>query len=304
MKKLFFIVLLTIAKMLNAQTTLNLYEGAIPNNKDNVRDEINLGGNRFSGVTRPQLLVFLPRKQDSLKTAVIVCPGGGYTYLAAQHEGVDIAKAFNDAGVVAFVLKYRIPKDSFMVHKEIVPLMDAERAMELVKQNAAAWNIDTNRIGIMGFSAGGHLASTFATHFNEVVIANNNHYNLRPAFAVLGYPVINLFEPLAHKGSRDNLLGKDASEDLLKHFSNDLQVTPQTPPTFLVHAMDDKAVPVENSINFYNALKQNKVAGEMYLFQNGGHGFGMNNKTTKTKWFPLMLNWLVSNKMMKGDLLN
>ncbi|MBA4197574.1 MAG: alpha/beta hydrolase [Chitinophaga sp.] len=303
MKKLFFIAFLTIAQMLHAQTIINLYDGIIPNNKENVRDEIDLGEGRIAGVTKPKLIAFLPAKQDSFRTAVIICPGGGYARLAMNHEGYDVAKAFNDAGIAAFILKYRIPNDSFMVHKEIVPLMDAERAMELVKQNAKQWNIDTNRIGIIGFSAGGHLASTLATHFNEVVIENKNRFNLRPAFAILGYPVVNLFEPLAHKGSRDNLLCKTPSEDLLKHFSNDLQVTAQTPPTFLVHAMDDKTVPVENSINFYNALKLNKVAGEMYLFQNGGHGFGLNNKTTKTKWFPLMLNWLVSNKMMKGDLL-
>lgn len=296
--------LLSLSFMSKAQTVIPLYDGIIPNNKPEAKPEINMGNGRIAGVTTPTLTVYLPEKKDSFLTAVIICPGGGYARLATEHEGHEVAKTFNQKGVAAFVLKYRIPADSSMNNKEIVPLQDAERAIQLVREKAKEWNINPDKIGIMGFSAGGHLASTAGTHFNMVVIDNAGNINLRPDFMILGYPVISFADSLAHIGSRDNLIGRNASEEKIKLFSNELQVTAQTPPAFLVHAADDKTVKVTNSILFFEALQKNKVAAEMHIYQRGGHGFGLHNPTTKDNWFETAINWMISNKLMKGDAIN
>ena len=202
-------------------------------------------------------------------------------------------------GVTAIVLKYRIPNDTTMVNKEIGPLQDAQRAIQLIREHAQAWNIDSNRVGIMGFSAGGHLASTAGTHFKKAVIDNKENRSLRPDFMVLLYPVISFSDSLAHMGSRNQLINKTPSAEKIQEYSNELQVTPQTPPTFLVHASDDKTVKVQNSINFYLALLANKVPAEMHIFPHGGHGFGMDNPTTKTQWMESLQNWLDANGWMK-----
>ena len=284
-----------------SQKVMALYEGAIPNNKTNVSNEINRGNGRIAGVTVPTITIYLPAKPDSFKTAVIICPGGGYSGLATEHEGFEIARLLNTKGIAAFVLKYRIPTDSSMNHKEIVPLQDAERAIQLVRIHAKEWNVNPDKTGIMGFSAGGHLASTLGTHFTQIVIDNTKNINIRPDFMILGYPVISFSDSLAHMGSRINLIGKNASEEKVKLFSNELQVTPQTPPTFLVQAADDKTVKVDNSIIFFEALQKNKVPVEMHIYQRGGHGFGLHNATTKDNWFNSAMNWLVSINLLKGD---
>ena len=287
--------------MSNAQTVIPLYDGSIPNNKSATKPETNMGNGRIAGITTPTLTVYLPEKKDSFLTAVIICPGGGYARLAIDHEGHEVAKTFNQKGVAAFVLKYRIPADSSMNNKEIVPLQDAERAIQLVREKAKEWNINPDKIGIMGFSAGGHLASTLGTHFNMVMVDNPKNINLRPDFMILGYPVISFADSLAHMGSRDNLIGKNASTEKIRLYSNELQITAQTPPTFLVHASDDKTVKVENSILFFEALLKNKVLAEMHIYEKGGHGFGLHNPTTKSDWFDIAINWMISNKLMKGD---
>ena len=287
--------------MSHAQTVIPLYDGSIPNNKSATKPETNMGNGRIAGITTPTLTVYLPEKKDSFLTAVIICPGGGYARLAIDHEGHEVAKTFNQKGVAAFVLKYRIPTDSSMNNKEIVPLQDAERAIQLVREKAKEWNINPDKIGIMGFSAGGHLASTLGTHFNMVMVDNPKNINLRPDFMILGYPVISFADSLAHMGSRDNLIGKNASTEKIRLYSNELQITAQTPPTFLVHASDDKTVKVENSILFFEALLKNKVLAEMHIYEKGGHGFGLHNPTTKSDWFDIAINWMISNKLMKGD---
>jgi acetyl esterase/lipase len=231
-------------------------------------------------------------------TAIIICPGGGYGILAASHEGSDVAKLFTQWGITAFVLKYRLPDDSIMIDKTIGPLQDAQRAIQLVRENAAKWNIDPNKIGIMGFSAGGHLAATASTHFNKAVIDNPGNISLRPDFSILAYPVISFTDSLAHIGSRNNLIGKNPSREKIKEFSNELQVTAQTPPAFLVHASDDNGVKPANSISYYEALLKNNVSAELHLYQKGGHGFGLNNKTTNDKWTERLKNWLQSNKYL------
>ena len=289
--------------MSNAQTIIPLYDGIIPNNKLVTKSEINKGNGRIAGVTIPTLTVYLPEQKDSFLTAVIICPGGGYAGLAMEHEGSAVAKTFNEKGVAAFVLKYRLPADSTVNNKEIVPLQDAERAIQLVREKAKEWNINPDKIGIMGFSAGGHLASTLGTHYNMIVIDNPKNINLRPDFMILVYPVISFADSLAHMGSRENLIGKNANAEKIKLYSNELQVTTQTPPAFLIHAGDDKTVKVENSILFFEALQKNKVPSEMHIYEKGGHGFGLHNSTTKDEWFDTAINWMLTNKLMKGDMI-
>jgi len=302
MKRIFFAVpFLLFVVTCKAQKEIPLYQGAIPNAKPCNLTETNAPPGRIAGVTAPTLTIFLPEKSDSFKAAVLIFPGGGYGRLAMDHEGYDVAGEFNKHGVAAFVVKYRLPNDACMINKENGPLQDAEQAIKLVRDNAAEWNIDPTKIGIMGFSAGGHLASSLGTKFAQVFIENKSHTNLRPDFMVLGYPVISFSDSLTHGGSRDNLVGKNANAKMITDFSNELQITPQTAPAFLIHAADDKTVNVQNSIVFYQALLLNKVPAEMKLYQRGGHGFGMNNASTKDKWFAQMVNWILSNKWMKGD---
>jgi acetyl esterase/lipase len=283
-----------------AQVIIPLYE-KVPNSKPSVNREKSVttdGILRISNVSVPTLSMYTASSEAPGGTAVIICPGGGYGILAASHEGSDVAKLFTQWGITAFVLKYRLPDDSIMIDKSIGPLQDAQRAIQLLRENADKWNIDPHKIGIMGFSAGGHLAATASTHFNKAVIDNPNNISLRPDFSILAYPVISLTDSLAHIGSRNNLIGKNLSPEKIKEYSNELQVTNQTPPAFLVHASDDKAVKPGNSISYYEALLKNNVSAELHLYQKGGHGFGLNNKTTDDKWMERLKNWLRSNKYL------
>jgi acetyl esterase/lipase len=290
-----FVLPLLICQHIVAQTIIPLYE-KVPNSKPSANKEESVttdGMVRISKVSVPTLAMYTPAAINEKHAAVIICPGGGYVRLAATHEGADVAKVFNEWGITAFVLKYRLPDDTIMIDRSIGPLQDAQRAIQIVRENAAKWNIDPNKIGIMGFSAGGHLASTASTHFNKPVIENPANISLRPDFSVLLYPVISFTDSLAHIGSRTNLIGKDTEKII--EYSNELQVTAQTPPAFLVHAGDDKTVKVENSIRYYLSLQKNNVPAEMHIYPKGGHGFGMNNKTTNDKWIERLKNWLQSS---------
>ena len=278
-----------------------LYADSIPNSRMTTDEETssNNGVLIISKVSRPTLTAYLPPKERSSGTAVIICPGGGYGVLAAAHEGSDVAKAFVKQGVAAFVLKYRIPDDATMRNKEIGPLQDAQQAMKTVREHAVEWNINPKRIGIMGFSAGGHLASTAGTHYATSVIENKKGTSLRPDFMLLIYPVISFQDSLTHMGSRDNLIGKNPSGEKKNLYSNELQVTDDTPPVFLVHAGDDDVVKVENSIVFYKACLKHSVPVEMHLYQNGGHGFGMHINKSKDLWMERCLNWMTANDWLK-----
>ncbi|HTR30317.1 MAG TPA: alpha/beta hydrolase [Puia sp.] len=310
MRKISFFFLLFPFLMANAQQELPLYGSRpIPNSKpgpdletvDTTMDPVRYS---YSLVSRPTLRVYLPagwksgnRKEKG--TAVVICPGGGYLHLAFTHEGTDIAKMFNDLGIAAFVLKYRLPNDETMVDKTIGPLQDAQRAIQLVRERAAGWGVDPAKVGIIGFSAGGHLASTAGTHFNEAVIDNPGKVSLRPDFMILLYPVVSFEDSIAHRGSRDNLIGLHPDSTLVRKYSNELQVTAQTPPTFLVHAGDDKVVPVANSLHFYEALQANGVSAELHVYPKGGHGFGMNNPTTPDRWTDRLKNWLIAGGWLR-----
>jgi acetyl esterase/lipase len=251
---------------------------------------------RISKVQSPEIAVFLPAKKTATGQAVIICPGGGYTILAYDWEGTDIAKMLNAKGITAIVLKYRLPDSKSNIVPHLSPLMDAKRAMRIVRANADKWGIKKNNIGIMGFSAGGHLASTLATHFDDGDKNSKDsieQQSSRPDFAILIYPVISMSKKIMHEGSRNNLIGQHPDSALAKLYSNELQVTKQTPPTFLVHATDDDAVPVENSLLFYQALKDHGVSAEMHIFPKGGHGFGLavGNKSLEV-WPDLLVTWM------------
>ena len=301
MKRYFSIALLLLTIESMSQQVIKLYEGEIPNSKtsaDKEKWEEN-GIMRVSEISRPTLTLFLPPKEKANGTAVVICPGGGYWINAINHEGIDVAKKFNEWGVAAFVLKYRIPNEATMVNKEIGPLQDAQRAIQMVRERAGEWNVNPNRIGIMGFSAGGHLASTAGTHFDKSVIDNLKSISLRPDFMVLIYPVISFRDEIGHLGSRNQLIGTNPTKEKIELYSNEMQINTTTPPTFLVHASDDEAVKSENSIVFYQALTRNKVPAELHIYQSGGHGFGMNNKTTTDNWMERLKNWLEVNNWLK-----
>jgi acetyl esterase/lipase/predicted GH43/DUF377 family glycosyl hydrolase len=260
-------------------------------------------GNRtgIRKVAEPTLIPFLVENNSKKNAAVVICPGGGYSVLSIDKEGINIAKWFNSIGVSAFVLKYRLPSDDIMKDKTVGPLQDAQEAIRTLRRNAVKWNLDENKIGIMGFSAGGHLASSASTHYLDKVYDVKEDISARPDFSMLIYPVISMEEGITHNGSKESLLGKTPSADLIAKYSNEKQVNENTPPTFLVHATDDKAVPVENSINYYLALKKNKVSAEMHLYQNGGHGFGLGTKGTNTDWSSACKSWLIDNKIIPKE---
>ena len=293
-------LLLSASSQLFAQDMkqIPLYPNGVPNSKPTPADYLENDDNSHADkVSIPTLTPFLPEKGTANGTAVIICPGGGYRNLSIVKEGYAVAKEFNKIGVTAFVLKYRLPSDAIMVDKTIGPFQDAQAAIQMIRAHAAEYGINPNKVGIMGFSAGGHLASTAGTHFNKAVIDNPSNINLRPDFMMLLYPVIT-FGDMAHKGSKDNLLGQNPSTAMIDLYSNEKQVTPETPITFIVQAQDDKTVPVQNSLMFYDALVKNKVKAEMHIYTAGGHGFGLNNTTSKQHWFDWCRDWMDANGLL------
>ncbi len=284
-----------------AQKIISLYNGKVPNSKEitGVKDTTivyNAGNKKITVITRvatPDLTVFLPEKNKATGIAVVICPGGGYSGVAIDHEGYAIAKKLNESGIAGFVLKYRLPDAKYVDNKEIVPLQDAQRAIELVRENAKKWGINPTKIGIQGSSAGGHLAATAGTHYTKSYIDNPLKTNLSPDFMILTYPVISMTDPLTHMGSRNNLLGKDASPEEIKEYSNELHVTPNTPPSFITHAIDDPDVIVQNSLVFIAALQKNKVPVESFFYAKGGHGFGMDNPTSDVQWIDNCIDWIL-----------
>ena len=242
---------------------------------------------------KPTLTIYLPPKEKATGTTVVICPGGGYGFLAMDHEGHQIAQWLNSLGVAGFILKYR-HRNSGAGYGHPAPLQDAQRAISMVRRRANEWNINPNRIGILGFSAGGHLASTAGTHF---------HKGRKDAhFMILIYPVISMTEWFTHRGSRRNLLGDNPDKNLVESLSNEKQVTPETPPTFLVHTNEDKGVPAENSIYFYLALRKAKVPAEMHIYQKGRHGFGLGKKHgAVSSWSLRCADWMRGMGLLERD---
>ncbi|MEO5889848.1 MAG: alpha/beta hydrolase [Ferruginibacter sp.] len=287
--KLLLSILIFVTQDACAQREVKLYEGAIPNAVATADSGTLKDGVAFK-VSRPSLTIFLPDADKATGAAVIICPGGGYGVLVIQKEGFNIARYFQAHGVAAFVLKYRLPDDATMQNKSIGPLQDAQQAIKFVRENAAGWHIDTSHLGIMGFSAGGHLAATASTHFTKAVIENKGNTNLRPDFSLLVYPVISMTDTLGHRGSRESLLGKHPSAEQIKSFSNEQMVTAQTPPAFLIHSEDDNVVDVDNSISYFSALRHNKVPAEMHIYPTGNHGFVLNIPIDD--WMSLCIKWM------------
>ena len=296
---LFLILAMMFFTISPAQTIIPLYQ-QVPNSKRDLNfkektDTANDGLIIISKVSLPEIEIFKAPGSNRKNTGVIICPGGGYSILAYNLEGTDVAKILNSWGVTAVVLKYRLPDDAIMKDKSIGPLQDAQRAIQYVREHADELKIDPQKVGIMGFSAGGHLASTASTHFEKSYIDNPKNISLRPDFSILGYPVISFTDSIGHMGSRENLIGKNPSEQKIENFSNELQVTKNTPKTFLFLAADDDVVKPANSIRYYEALLKNNVPAEMHVFQNGGHGFGTHLLEGKDNWMDLLRVWMTHN---------
>ena len=298
MKLLKLIIALNILSItgMAQEYRLPLYSGPIPNSintgqKEKIeKTEITV----ISNVQVPDIAVYLPAKKYATGQAVIICPGGGYWILAYDYEGTDIARYLNSIGIAGIVLKYRLPTYGNCSDCYKVPLMDAQRAMRLTRFYAQKWSIDPAKVGIMGFSAGGHLASTLGTHFdygNPNAADSVERVSCRPDFMILMYPVISFTDPSTHTGSRDALLGKNPDPEKLKLFSNELQVREDTPPAFFVHADNDSGVPVENSLLMYKALRAKKIPVEMHIISEGEHGFGLGTDN------PHIYGWTASLKL-------
>jgi acetyl esterase/lipase len=299
-KPMFVLLLLIFScSAVKSQETIPLYPGVVPGSLSAPDEESrNENGEVLYKISKPTISFFIPAKEKANGTAVIICPGGGYGVNVIKREGYEVARKFNELGVAAFVLKYRLPDDKTMKDKSIGPLQDAQQAIKIVRERASEWNIDASRIGIMGFSACGHLASTAGTHFNKAFIENANGTSLRPDFMLLIYPVISLSEKTGHKGTRENLLGKSPSNETVSYFSNEQQVSRLTPPAFLIHAGDDKAVPVENSIMFYKALLSDSVSAGLHIYPEGDHGFlkGFSRDT----WMGYCIDWMSQMKLISS----
>lgn len=297
--KYYIAVLLFLPAALTAQEVMPLYKTAVPNARQTTlkEDSADKAGPLIRKVIMPTLEAYLPSKEKASGAAVIICAGGSYKVIVYQGEGIATAKEFANNGVAAFVLRYRLPDDSLVVDKSIAPLQDAQQAIKTVRENASKWGIDPNKIGIAGFSAGGHLASTAATHFNKAFIDNQSNTSLRPDFLIVVYPVISMQDSLTHMDSRKNLLGAGPSKTTIDNFSNELQVTAQTPPAYITHAGDDKLVTVDNSIDFYQALRHHNVPAEMHIYPSGGHGFIFRQKG----WMLPLLDWMKRNGWVKNE---
>ncbi|MGB5500208.1 MAG: alpha/beta hydrolase [Maribacter sp.] len=302
MRVLFFLVLMIVNGVFAQDTIVPLWpKDKVPNHIVSEEREVIVKGDdldRISKVQEPTIEVYLPAKANANGQAMLIFPGGGYQILAYDWEGTDIAKFLNGKGVAGIVVKYRMPSSVSQKDKHLVPLIDAQRALRMVRSMAEEFNINPTKIGIIGFSAGGHLASTLGTHFNERVyepIDAIDAQSARPDFMALAYPVISFKSMMTHNGSKSNLSGENSEPEITAYFSNEDQVTEETPPTFLIHASDDNVVPVENSLAFYKALRAKGVSATMHIYPKGGHGFSLaRNDVHLRGWTARMFEWMES----------
>ncbi|MEO6283198.1 MAG: alpha/beta hydrolase [Dyadobacter sp.] len=292
---IFAFALILVFQSAHAQDeVIPLYSQSIPDSKTppvGYVEQTDSSG-LISQVTVPTLSAYFPAKKSSSRTAMIICPGGGYFVLSPK-KCVEIARAFTEIGITAFVLKYRLPSDQIMKNKSIGPLQDAQTALKIIREKATKYGIDPDKVGMMGLSAGGHLVSAAGTQFDRKVIENKEGTSVRPDFIILLYPV-TITDPQVPR-TRENLIGKNPSPSALNFYSTNKHVTARTPPTFLIHALDDDVIPLKNSSLFFDALLKAGVKTEMHLIQSGGHGFGLYDLKTKMLWFELCRNWLTEN---------
>ena len=299
---LFLLIILALGPRLVAQTDQHLVplwpEGpptCAPTHETRI-EELGGRGRRIASVGEPLIDVYLPVPYRHTGTGVVICPGGGYSIQAWDWEGTEMARWLNQHGIAAFVLRYRLPRETTGPCKDQVALADAQRALRLVRSRATEWGLDSGQVGIMGFSAGGHLASTAGTHFDAGDPAATDpveRASCRPDFMILMYPVISMDTTIAHMGSRRNLIGDDPSPEQVRHFSNEEMVSPQTPPTLLIHADDDRGVVPENSVRFYLALRRHGVPAALHIYEAGGHGFALGEgKGSVEAWRSTALAWM------------
>ncbi|NDV42604.1 alpha/beta hydrolase [Flagellimonas sediminis] len=300
-KRYTFLIMLVTMEISAQHTIMPLWPKEIPNQKETDEKEdatFNDDGILWiTNVQEPTIEVYLPNKRAASGQAVVIFPGGGYYGLAYDWEGTDIAKTFNAKGIAGIVVKYRLPwSKSITSNKNIVPLQDAQRAIRMVRQKAGEWNISPNKIGIMGFSAGGHLASTLGTHYNENVYDRQDDIDdlsARPDFMALVYPVITLGAVSTHSGSRKSLVGENPTGAQIDYLSNEKHVDKDAPPTFLIHAADDGSVSVENSILFFRALRENGVSSALHVYPHGGHGFSLAlHDPVLRDWINVFFDWV------------
>lgn len=290
--KIFIIAIILCGFSAFSQEKITLYPNGVPNSKPSNVTETGADKGLYKGITNPTLEYFKPEKTNG--SAIIAIAGGGYGVIVYNGEGVNIGKELAQKGISIFVLKYRLPSDEIMLDRKIGPLQDVQQSIKYVRENAEKYGIDKNKIGVMGFSAGGHLASTAATHFEKSFIPNSESTSLRPDFQILVYPVISMKDGFTHGGSKDNLIGKNASIEDVELFSNDTQVRANTPPAYLTHAADDKLVDVDNSINYFESLRKNKVEVEMHIYPKGDHGFIFRHQG----WMDPLFDWLKRNNLI------
>jgi len=293
----FLLSMIFFVELFAQQNEIPLWPDGPPVSNEIVESETISEGYRIANISEATLTIFLPEQSTTTKTAFVICPGGGYKIESFDKEGIQIAKWLNTLGIAGIVLKYRLPNK----HHQI-PLMDAQRAIRTVRFRAKEWNIDSTKVGIMGFSAGGHLASTAGTHFDKGNKDAENpieRISCRPDFMILVYPVVTMKEEFTHRGSRRNLLGDNPKYELVEKFSNELHVTSSTPPTFIILSDDDKSVPAENSINFYFALRKHGIPSEIHIFKRGGHGFGFGKEEMPvSNWRKLCELWLMEQELI------
>lgn len=277
---------------------LPIWDGTPPLQVDmDLEEEHNHNGIlRISNVQTPTLEVYLPEESLATGKSVLIFPGGGYTILAYEWEGTEFAKWLQSHGIAGIVVKYRLPLSESLTDAKEVPLLDAQRAVRLTRHHAENWGLDSGRIGIMGFSAGGHLASTLSTQYEHQTDREKDvvdALSARPDFSILVYPVISFRDAGAHSGSRANLLGDDPGQELVDRFSGELHVTADTPPTFLVHSQDDEGVPIANSLLYYDALHRHGVPASLHIYPTGGHGFAFGtDRGTVGGWTNVLLDWI------------
>ncbi len=297
MRKIFFISIYFISFVSGQTFVQRVWEHGAPNaivhptySEDTIFTET--GIRLIQNVSDPQLFVYLPPKEKASGTAIVICPGGGYGVLAIDHEGHDIAKWVSTLGIAGIVLKYRLPSDAIMKDKRIGPLQDVQEAIRITRHNSVRWNIDPMKVGVMGFSAGGHLAATASTLFDNSV-CDGDGTSPRPDFSILLYPVISMDQKITHEGSRKNLLGEHPSSYDVSHFSAEKQVTEKTPPAFIALSADDKAVSTKNSLQYFEALNKHSIPVEMHIYESGGHGYGFaTGKNTESGWPLALTHWL------------
>ncbi len=284
---------LALSLILNAQEAIPLWpEGKMPNSKGLTLEHIE-ERERITQVSEPKILAFFPPKEEQNGSSILILPSGGYQKLTYNLGGIQLAKWYNTQGITAFVLLYRLPNSPDLLISENGPIQDAQRAMKLIRHNAELWNLDKNKVGIFGSSAGGHLASTLATHHQDISKIDDavDAQAFNPNFMVLVSPVIS-FGEYTHKGSLENFLGDHATVENIHKFSNEFHVSEQTPPTILFHAQNDHVVNPMNSLLYYQAMLNQNVKGALHIFPKGGHSIGIYNasevtdlwKTISTKW--------------------